>query len=332
MTTISGVRALRKIQIGPEAVADRDTGVTPGVFLIGTLGMKMEQELYMPDDLETGRLVSYERSEVIAQETSLPFESDANYLQLGHLLQMGFGMPTAANVYEPMAGSATLEEPTSYTFRYGDDKNVWESHYVLARMIEFSGQVGEVVRVKADLFGRAMESIGPNGFVSTVIPPRDLESVKMATCKLYASATWGTVGNTGTEVPATLIDFNYRAMTGFEPVKFADGRYDFSEVAQKKRHVELDMTVGFNDTSVGWFTSFAPDVDVNPRQTRQVLGIHFEGVGNRALNLQMSGVITEYNELTEREGQDIVKVKWISLYDDAVAANRDMRISLVSIV
>ena len=48
----------------------------------------------MPDDLETGRLASFERSAVISRDAKLPFESDANYEQLAYFLNMAVTQPS----------------------------------------------------------------------------------------------------------------------------------------------------------------------------------------------------------------------------------------------
>ena len=376
-------------------------------FLVGTLGMKMEQTPYMPEDLETGLLASFERSEVIARETSLPFQADANYNQLHWLLDMAVDAPRTRGVYEPQYSAPNSYK--SHTLEYGDNVRGWRSSYVLARQLDFSGQVGEVVRVNADLFGREMEDLPSTGFTgstsgtpgvvafrpwstSTLYPtgsevsylsnnytrtgpdqtgtagtganaapgtagatgwgaavpivvgssvggglalPTALETVKMATGRLYAADTWADIagitrGNSASgataissRLDATIVDFNYRIMTGLTPLKFLDARLDFSEVAQAKRHVELEMTVGFHNTvATTWFnTNFRT-------QAARVLGLHFNGIGNRELRLQMSGFLTEYSEITEREGQDIVKVKWVSSYDQT--SGRDMRVNLVS--
>ena len=432
MVTNAGLRALRRIQIGAETT--HGTGVPATLQLVGTLGMRSEQELYMPDDLETGRLASFERSTAIARETTLPFESDANYEQIEHLLRMavpvagtgGFtatspvsgvnatarlpetganyinltlldphGTPanswtatvrvgrgsgtaqaarvgtrlrvdveeatltlnaaialfntipgvvaslgggagttvintttnasfsggrtrlgTGAGLFEPGYGSANTY--TSYTMEYGDDQQVWESTYVLARQLEISGSVGEVVRVSADLFGR--EQVVSN-FTPNLSLPTTINAVKMAEAKFYVNDSWADItGNTPTEVGATLVDFNYRITTGLSPLKFADRRLDYTEVTQAKRSVELDMTVGFNSTTTAWFNSLFAS------QSLYMYKLEFDGPNNQALDLYISGYMTEFAELTEREGQDIVRLKIASAYDST--GSRDMRVNL----
>lgn len=335
MTTTAGIRALRKIQFGTEATNAPGTAVDATAFVVGTLGMKLEQELYMPDDLETGNLASFERSQVIAREATLPFESDATYEQLMYMLNMAVEIPviTAASGNDPTIWTyapnyTAANSLQTFTVEYGDDVQQWRAEFVSCRQLELSGQVGDVVKVNADLFGRqvmpAAAGSSFTGFTAN-INPISRETIKMGTAQLYVNDSWGNVGTT--EAGATLVDFNWRFMTGLSPMKFADNQLYFTELAQAKRHVELDMTVALNSGTSGWFTRFL-------EQTLTVMELRFTGTETIAmandsvkqLKLQTGGKITEFNELTEREGQDIVKVKLVSEYDSTGA--RDMGVEV----
>ena len=335
----AGLRALRRIQFGKESTAG--TAVAATEFVVGKLGQKLEQELYMPDDLETGRLASFERSEVIARESVLPFESDANYEQIAMFLDMavrGGVSATGADphlwVFEPVYNASNA--PGSYTVEYGDNVHQFETSYVSCRQLEFSGQVGDVVKINADLFGRDTIS---SSFTSNINVPSVLEAVKMAHGKLYVNDTWtALVGNSPAEVGGTLVDFSYKIMTGITPQKFADGRLDFSELAEAKRHVELELTAAFNTTTSGYFDTLYKNQNSSGAnvgaQGMRMFGLHFDNgattTSNRKLKLQLSGKLTEYDTLTEREGQNIVKLKVVSEYDDTPGAARDMRVELVN--
>ena len=209
--------------------------------------------------------------------------------------------------------SLSMEEtnnPSSFTAEYGDNLGQFRTSFVSCSQLELSGQVGDIVKVNAELFGRDVEAI-PAFSDSTIGAPQALEAIKMGTAQFFIANDWaGINAATPTELKATLVDFNWRFMTGFSPMKFADNRLTFTELAEAKRHVELEMTVGFNnDTAgggtVGWFPLFRD-------QTERVLELRFDGIGGQQLRLQQSGKFTEYGTLTEREGQDIVKVKFVS--------------------
>ena len=314
----SGFRALRKIQFGQEVTAG--TPVAATAFIVGKIGMKLEQEIHSPDDFETGRLASYEQSEVIARQAMLPFEGDVTYEQIAYFLDMAITQGVVTGTTAPFTWTYSpnytgSNAPRSFTAEYGDNIQAYESEFVSCRQLEISGQVGDVVKVNADLFGRQVVS---TAFTTGLTPPAR-ETVKMAGAQLFVDSSWAGVG--ATEVPATLVDFNWRLQTGFNPMKFADNQLFFTELTEAKRHIELEMTVGFNTTTAGWFANFTG-------QTLRMVELSFTGSNSRSLKLQQSVKLIEYMELTEREGQDIVKLKFVSEYDDTGA--RDLRAILVN--
>ena len=81
-----GLRAFRKIQFGPEEIPGVPVPAT--IFMVGRIGMELDQKLYQPDDYATRRIVSYEHTRPIMRRASMPFESDATFEQLPVLLDM----------------------------------------------------------------------------------------------------------------------------------------------------------------------------------------------------------------------------------------------------
>lgn len=327
----AGIRALRRIQIGKEATPGAGGAAT--LFLTGTLGMALNQEIHQPNQWETGRLASFEQSEVIASEVALPFDSDASYEQLAYLLHMGIEVGTiATNTIRYSPNYYASNPPQTYVFEYGDDVQSYAANYVFARQLELSGQVGQVVSVRADLVGRQMNEATIFTGETTAVPPvfsinpPPRETIKMAHAQFKADPLWTNVGTT--DVPGTLVDFNWRFMNGYTPQRFADRTLFFSEIAEAKRHVELDLTVAFNATTKAWFE------DLYRVQEYQVFALEFINnvtgtlvpADDKSLSLQVGGKITQYATLTEREGQDIVKIKIMSEFDDTGA--RDMRVIL----
>ena len=83
------------------------------------------------------------------------------------------------------------------------------------------------------------------------------------------------------------------------------------------------MTVAFNTDTIDWFTAYRDqslrmfELDFRDTQT---------GTPTKNLKLQCIGKVTQYGELAEREGQDIVKIKVVSEYD----GTRDFRVRLAN--
>ena len=509
MALIAGLRGLRRIQAGREDIGTPPNALTlvrsrmspPDIFMVGKLNMSLSQENYMPDDLETGRLVSFERSTPIARDVNFSYESDATYEQLAYLLEMSVhsvdAEGTAPYVRTYVPRYTEPNNPQTYTWQYGDNVQMYETRAVACQQLELSGQVGGEVRVNAGLFGRDMEEVNDGSVSSIVItaggasyttsssvtftaapiggnnaegdiivnssgevtgiyitnpgsgytsaptvtfgtpgtgatasvtigapvlahPSEDsypsssleynLNTIKMGNARFYVSDDWDTLGVTngigrinitvagdgygntvpsvtfsggggsgaagiavldstgdevvriditnpgsgytsaptitiddpttgttataivtdymGTELPTVLIDFSWRMMNGYAPVKYVDDNLSFTDVAENKRHVEVDMTVGFkrdttgeqtHDSTAYWFNIFRT-------QAARKIEIAFQGQEdsggspNQRLRLQASGKFTEFAELTEREGQNIVKVKFVSEFDDSTNA------------
>ena len=319
----AGFKAFRRIQIGAETTSG--TAVAANKYLVGTLGMQLNQDIHMPDQWETGRLASFEQSDVLMRDAALPFDSDASYGDVPYLLEMSVEQGTATApvadtspailTYEPNYTSAN--NPRTFTVEYGDNVQAYESSYVACRQLEFSGQAGGVLSVKADLFGQDMTE---STFTSS-INPAIREIVKMSDADVYVNSAWA---DTPTAVNNVLVDMNWRFMTGYAPQRYVDGTFTFTEISQAKRHVELDMTVAFNNTTRDWFD------DVYRPQVYRVFRIRFDNGGSttaqRYLHLEMGGYITQFATLTEREGQNIAKIKAVSAYN--ITATRDMRVAV----
>ena len=318
----AGVRAFRKIQLTKESTPG--TQVTPPTAqLIGTLGMQNDQKYYRPDDLETGKLSEYERSFIVGEQANLPFASDANYEQLGYLLGMsviGAVTPTGPTdslyvwTYKP--NLVSLNAPDTYTFVYGDDVAQFISGFCFSPDIEISGTLDDAVKVKCNIVGQNVR-LGP-GF-SALTPPIPLNPVIVGTGKLYIDNSWATLGDT--YVPATLVDFSYKTVSkagagGINPIKYIDGNIFFSDRAEAKRHIELEMTLAFTSGTAGYFSSnFAVSPQIPLWIRLAFLGPLVGETSQAELDLDGCFIIDTFPTITERMGQDIVKLKLVSIYD-----------------
>lgn len=317
--TIAGLKSLRKIQ-GSIIESPRGTLTAATFRMIGTLGMKLNQKFYRPDDLETGRLSSFERSHVVSEEAELPFASEANYEQLGYLLGMAIrggvagGSPADSlytYTYAPnLTGASALD---TRSIEYGDDVQAFVSTFCFAKDLELSWSLEDVVKVKAALCG---QSVATQAFTSAISNPVTLSPIITGTGKLYIDTSWASmVGVAPTAVAATLVDGSFKVVQGQTGIKYADGAIHYTDIAEKKRHVELNLTLAFTSGVAGYFANYK----ASP-QTKMFVGIKFTGplvgVSSHAeLDLFGAYVIDDYDTLDERDGQDIVKLKLVSEYD-----------------
>jgi hypothetical protein len=316
----AGIRAFRKIQLVKESSPGTQVP-TATARLIGTLGMQNDQKYYRPEDLETGKLSSFERSYVVGEQANLPFESDANYEQLAYLLGMSIkggvtgGSPTdSVYTWTFLPNLTSLNSPDTYTIQYGDDVQAFISGFCYAPQIELSGQLDDAVKVKAPIVGQNVRT----GSFTTLVNPTVLTPVIVGTGKLYVDSSWATLGNTN--VAATLVDFDWKTVSkagagGINPIKYIDGNIYFSDRAEAKRHIELELTLAFTAATAGYFAAYIASL-----QTSKFIRIKFTGplVGATAhdeLDLDGNFIIDQYPTLTERDGQDVVKLKLVSQYD-----------------
>jgi len=93
---VSGIKALRRIQIGEETT--KGTAVPATAALAGMLTMKESPTIHRPVE-ERGQLAEFSRSVKVANLAELTLESDATFEQILYLLHMG----VLGNVVPPVA-------------------------------------------------------------------------------------------------------------------------------------------------------------------------------------------------------------------------------------
>ena len=310
MTVVNGLKSLRKIQIGKEVTPGTDHAAT--ARLMGKLDMAPDYKFYRPEDLNTGRLSSFERSDIIGEQVKINFESDANYEQLAYLLGMaikGAVTPTGAGPYVwPFVPNLTaINAPDTYTIEYGDDHQAYQSTFCFAKSLELAGKIDDVVTVKADIVG---QMVATTTFTAALTNPTSLNAVKAQTGKLYIDTTWAGLG--GTAQANTLVDFSWKLTEGISPIKKLDGSLSYADRVEKKRHVELEATFGHNSVYDPIFTALLA-------QTKLFVRLEFTGPvitgGFDKLTLDGCFVVDNPDSLGDQEDQDTVKFKLLSIYD-----------------
>ena len=315
-----GIRALRHIQLVKETTHGTQNS-TATAILIGKLEMTQDQKYYRPEDMETGRLSSVERSYIVGEQAKLVFEADANYQQICYILGMGIkggvtgtGTASTGYTYTYLPNLASANNVDTYTMQYGDNVQAFQSGFCFAQDFEISGSIDSELKVKANIVA---QNVRTGTFTAALANPTPLDPIITGTCKLYNDSTWAGLGTS--QVSGTMIDFSYKVTTGITPVKYADGNIYFTDMAEKKRHIELDMTMAFTASTASVFASY-----IASPQTKNFLRIKSAGptIGtttNAELDLDGAFIVDTYGSLGERDGQDIVKVKWLSQWDSTAS-------------
>ena len=315
----NGIKALRKIQLVKE--------VTPGLQvttatarLVASGSFENEQQYYRPDDQDNGVLESYTRSYITGEQAKISIDTDANYEQLGYLLGSSIiggitgGSPTDSvytRTYIPNLTSAN--SPDTYTMQYGDDVQAYIAGFCYGTDLEITANASDtkaVVKVKSNMVG---QNIRTASFTGAISPPAALTPIIVGTGKLYIDSTWAGLG--GTAISSSLIDLSYKFTPGIKPVKFIDGNIYFTDRAEAKRHVELSVTFAVNSTTSAYYANY-----IASPQTLQFMRIKFTGpllgaTAHAELDLDACVVIDKWPSLSDRDGQDTVKLNLVSILD-----------------
>lgn len=328
MPPTAGLTALRKIQIGKETTPGTAHAAT--ARLIGKLTMKQTQKAYQPPDLETGRTALLERSEIVGVDADLTYESDCNFEQLMYFLAMGIkggvtptGPAGSLYTWTYVPGYTSFDNPDTFTIQYGDTDQAavdqaQRATYCVAKDLEISFSMDEAAKLKATLFGQQVASAAFTGAIS---PPAALVSAKGGNSKLYIDTSWAGIG--GTNIPATIVNASWKLPTGFKGMKYGDGQLYFSDLAEAKRGVNLDLTLALNSTIFAKYAAYLA-------QTMQYIRLAITDAAGRELDLDVSGIIDVFDPIASRDGQDIVPIKIKSIFDQT--GGKDFQVILKNLI
>ncbi len=312
MTVTYGKSALRKVQIGTESPAG--TKVAASARLMGNLTVEEMMTLHRPED-EIGILMEGVRTVVAGEAVELNFDGDATYEQILYLLHAGVKTGAVAGptdttaytwTYDPDADGANT--PTTFTFEYGDNAQEHEVEYCVAEELEISGAMNEPWKMKAKLFGR---NLAPSTFTSIATIPT-VEDILTNKTQLYIDNTAAGLG--GTEVPSSLVDFSLKLTTGFKPVKHGGSTLYFTDLAEGKKKITLDMNLVFS-------TSLEAERVLWVAGTRRFVSLKATGslAGSasayKTATINFGGVYTKFGSLGDKDGETVVPVTIESEYD-----------------
>ena len=308
--------AFRKIQIGKETT--RGTAVAATKRLIGTLSMTPEVTWHRPVD-ERASLAEFRRAVVTARSARLRYEGDATYEQIINFLAMalkGGVTPTqpdptnAPNTYQwtftPNLTSKNNQD--SFTVEYGDDTQEWESTFVVVENLELGVALGEVVSLRADLFGRFPSK---STFTAGLSDPT-VNEIVANDVRVYIDGSWSALGTT--QKSNLVAGATIRFPTGLVPIKYADGSLDFSDLVEQRRHFELELDLAMGSDAI---TEYDAYVAGTSRAIRlEFTGSLIEASYNRKLTIDIFGKYTTAPELFgDRDGENLIRLQ-LSSHDD----------------
>jgi len=243
MMAARGMQAFRKIQIGKEVT--RGTAVATNKRIFGTLTITADKPRYDRSEEERAMLTMPQLGQPLTQQSRIRYEGAATFEQVIHWLLMGVKggvSPTAPStaaasvkLWTFLPSLTTRNAPNAYTFQYGDDIQAFRSKFGLVEELELTFPKNEEVRISANVAGHFPTTIA---FTATTVPT--LEEVVGSKTKIWIDASWAARG--GTTKSNLLVNARLRLPTGFTPTRYHDGSLDFSDFAEQRRQMEVELT------------------------------------------------------------------------------------------
>lgn len=320
---MSGVRALRRIQIGTESTGTPGTAVaaTACLRMVGTLE-DLREVVFPPEDV--GLLSGTDRMYVPKYLAGITTEGGITFEQVGYIFQAGMAETTATTdtgtgtgyIYTfPLATSAQ-RVPQTYTIEGGDDQEAEEMAYSFVKEFTLSGNAGENWNVSANWSGRTCSTT--TFTASTDAPLPTVTEALFSQTRLYIDDDTGTMGTTVKS--NTLLSAELKVATGFQEVFTADGELYFTFVKQVPPEVTLTITFEHDGTSTAektaWRAGTARLIRLN------CLGPALTAAGAhtyKTLQINLAGRWEKFEKLDEMDGNDVVKGVFRARYNSTSA-------------
>ncbi len=321
---IGSIYALRELQFGKEDPAARGTPVPATEMIHGTAEITAQYPLSRGDEPLGVLARNRGPTPVLTKSVDIALRMPrVSYEQITWPLAACLDHPETTNgngppyiqTYDP--GVAALWTPDSLTIeaKYTDltvPEEV-EVEYCLARSLTLSGEMGGLLNLEADIFGRQITDEAQTALVA----PSTLQPISIATGKVYINDNWAAAD---AQVPATgqftnqMISFNLEIDPGLSPFQGIDGNLYWTEHKERDKDLRFTMRCLY-DTS-------AADSPLAERAKAQAytdrfVTLAFDGTGNMlfyiafACRHEMGDFIT----IGEQDGLDVVEMSFIGHYD-----------------
>ena len=279
------IQAMRAFQMGKETT--RGTAVAATARLVGGLDITPIDEVKR-DDTPIGVLseVRGGRDIVIRKGSEIALEMAVSYEQLMYILLMGVkggvvGVGTAPTVWTFLAPETADPAPTTFTMEAqitdGTTPLDVEIPYVFCPEFTISGALGDMLKIKAALVGRALAT---STFTPALTFPT-VEQIPTSLCKVYIDDTWAGLG--GTQVSAQVYSFDGNYKTGLGIGERIDGRASMDFTAY-----EFGPHSGTLGIVLEWKTTAAAERAKAASQALRFVRISAAGSGTKELIIDMA--------------------------------------------
>lgn len=310
---MSGIRALRRIQIGAESTSTPGTAVaaTTALRMVGTIE-DQRTVVFPPEDVGiltgTDRQYTSKYLAAITTEGELTFEQGPYFCEAGIAHTTGTTDTGTGWIYTYNISTTAQGQPRTYTIEGGDDQEAEEMSYSFCKDVTFSGNAGEAWMVSANWYGRQASTCTFTASTDAAIPT--VEEVLFSKTKLYArDSTAGAVTSTTDYLQSnTLLSAEYKLTSGYQEVFTADGELYFSYVKQVAPEIVLTITYEHDATGTAEKDAWRAGTS---RQIRlEALGSALTTPGThtyKTFRLDAVGKWEKFDKIDEQDGNDIIK-------------------------
>lgn len=317
---MSGIKPLRKIQMGPEA--------TPGTAVPATKiwrGMGAIQDdrvtKFVSEDI--GVMPNTTRSYVPKLAASILFEAvPATFEQFPHILEAGVKKVTTGSADGSGAGKIytytfpTTSVPTlrTYTIEGGDNQEVEEMEYSHVVDFTLTGDEGEAWTMGANWMGR---QVSLSSFTTSASLPT-VDEVLFQKTKLYIDAIGGTFGTTLKS--NTLIAAQFTWKSGIRQKFTADGNLYFSFTQMTKPEARLKLTFEHDAIAqaqkVNWRAETPLKIRLITTGSAFTAGSSYSA---KTMIIDLCGKFEKFGKLGDRNNNAILEGEFVGGYDETAA-------------
>ena len=308
---MSGIKALRKIQLGAESTAG--TAVAATTIWRG-MGLMEDQREIKHVDEEIGQALPTTRAYIPKLAAAVTLDPvEATFQQLPYILEAGISIETPTQdgagtdyIYAYSLPTTAQNTIRTYTIEGGNNELVQDMEYSFVESFKLAGNAAEGVMMESSWIGRQVTD-GSFAAVSapTLIPA---DNIVFGGSNFYIDAVGGTIGST--EITSTLLKMELDVTTGVRP-KFTNAQkyFDFTYFDKGSFSGTLKLTYEHNSSSDS-------QRDIYEAGTPQLYRLLFTGAGvgtpgttysNMTLIIDCAGVYTEFKR-TDVDGNDADEV------------------------
>lgn len=319
--TTSGIKTLRKIQLGREATAG--TAVAATTIYRGPALMPIDDQTKVMPEENIGFSAPVTRQYTPKKLASMAFPANpATFQQIQHWLEAGVKTVTPAkdgvgtgyvNDYPLPTGDVNATK--TYTIEGGDNKVVEEMEYAFVVDWELSGKKNESWMLSGNWQGRQSTVSSFTGALS--VPA--VSEMLFNKSKLYIDDVGGTIGST--QLSNGWIEAKLKVTTGLKAQFSGDGNLYFSFMDFIGAKATLELSFLHNAAVAAERVKWRSDT---PRQIRMLIeGKNLGTAGTyskETFRIDAAGLYTSFGPPNdEDEGSNVNKVVFECAYDATAA-------------